>query len=155
MYRLMQYPPIVTLFSIIAMFLINALTSSLIPLLSVEPVILKSIAIGLFIVSSMLLGSSGWAFKKAHTTVNPLTPEKTSTLVKSGIYAYSRNPMYLGFIGFLMITACLLSNVFTLLLLPLYIITINKRFIEPEEKALSHIFGQQFIDYKNQVRRWI
>jgi len=151
MQRLVQYPPIVTLCFIAGMLLISVLT----PSLDADPVILRSAAVVLFVMSSLLLVSGGWAFKKAQTTVNPTTPEKTSRLVKSGIYAYSRNPMYLGFLGFLIIVACLLNNAFTLVLLPLYIFTVNKRFIEPEEVALGNIFGQQFNDYKSQVRRWI
>ena len=36
------------------------------------------------------------AFRRAKTTVNPLTPEATTTMITLGIYRFTRNPMYLG-----------------------------------------------------------
>ena len=106
-------------------------------------------------VSVLIILSSGWRFKKAKTTVDPTTPEKTTRLVTSGIYRYSRNPMYLGLLGFLIAEVLLLGNLLGLALLPLYMMTMNKRFIEPEEKALESLFEQAFIDYKQKVRRWL
>jgi len=103
----------------------------------------------------LVIASAGWAFKKANTTLDPTTPEETSSLVITGIYRYSRNPMYLGMVGLLIAEVCLLGNPLCLVIIPLYIYSITKRFIEPEEKALKSIFGEQFNHYKKQVRMWL
>jgi len=96
-----------------------------------------------------------YAFFKAKTTVNPLQPEKANTLVISGLYQFSRNPMYLGMLLILIGWAIYLSNPLNLLLLCMFVLTINTLQIIPEEKVLEIRFGQQYSDYKNRVRRWI
>ncbi|MGJ8581990.1 MAG: methyltransferase family protein [Psychromonas sp.] len=151
MLRILQYPPVVTLLFMVMIFFIHCLSLAL----SVQLPILHWIALFIVIASFCVILSGGWAFKKAQTTVNPTTPEKTTTLVISGIYRYSRNPMYLGLAGFLFAEACLLGNVLCLAVLPFYIYIINKRFIEPEERALMAIFGDPFNTYKKQVRAWL
>jgi protein-S-isoprenylcysteine O-methyltransferase Ste14 len=95
------------------------------------------------------------AFRKAQTTVNPMKPDSTSSLVMGGVYAVSRNPMYLG--GLLILTgwAVLLSNGFAFLCLPAYILYMNRFQIAPDEKALTSLFGQNFVAYKSRVRRWL
>jgi protein-S-isoprenylcysteine O-methyltransferase Ste14 len=95
------------------------------------------------------------AFRRHKTTVNPFTPERTSSLVASGIYRYTRNPMYLGFLLLLVGWAVLLSNVVALVLLPAFILYMNRFQIQPEERALEQHFGSEFQAYKQQVRRWV
>lgn len=95
------------------------------------------------------------AFRRAKTTVNPLTPEATTAMVTSGIYRFTRNPMYLGFLIALAGWAMYLSNVLAFALLPLFVWYINRFQILPEERALSTRFPQAFAAYKASVRRWI
>jgi len=55
----------------------------------------------ILILGVLVIAIGGYTFRKVNTTVNPMTPELTSHLVKEGIYSTSRNPMYLGFfLGF-------------------------------------------------------
>ena len=96
-----------------------------------------------------------FAFKRARTTLNPLKPESSSSLVVSGIYARSRNPMYLGLVLVLMGWGIFLSNVAAFLLLPAVILYLNRFQIEPEERALANLFGQSFAAYKARSRRWL
>jgi len=95
------------------------------------------------------------SFRRAGTTVNPLHPEKASSLVISGVYKVTRNPMYLGLLLVLVAWGIFLSNVLALILLPVFVLYMNYFQIRPEEIALTSVFGQQFVAYKSRVRRWL
>ena len=94
-------------------------------------------------------------FRRMKTTVNPLTPEATTTIVTSGIYRLTRNPMYLGFLLILTGWAIDLSSVLALAFLPLFVWYMNRFQILPEERALSSKFSEAFTLYKRSVRRWV
>lgn len=95
------------------------------------------------------------SFRRARTTINPTRPMAASSLVSTGIYRYTRNPMYLGLLIELLAWAVFLSNVLALLLVPLFVLYINRFQIAPEERALAAIFGAEFAAYKGRVRRWL
>lgn len=94
-------------------------------------------------------------FFRAKTTPNPMKPSNTSHLVTSGLYRYSRNPMYLGLLVMLIGWALYLGSLSPLLILPLFVWLLNKQQIEPEETILLDKFGQEYRDYQQRVRRWI
>ncbi|NNC69291.1 MAG: isoprenylcysteine carboxylmethyltransferase family protein [Flavobacteriaceae bacterium] len=96
-----------------------------------------------------------YSFRKAQTTVDPLSPEKATSLVKSGIYKYSRNPMYLALLFVLLAFLVRLGNLYNLIVIVLYIVFITEFQIKPEEKALTSLFGKHYLKYKMEVRRWI
>ena len=98
---------------------------------------------------------SVFAFLRARTTVTPLKPEKASTLVVSGLYRVSRNPMYLGMLILLIGWTLWLGNPASLLLLPVFVIYVTVFQIKPEEAALSEKFGSDFDAYRRRVRRWL
>lgn len=102
---------------------------------------------------TIVLGAA--SFKRAKTTFNPMKPDSASSLVISGVYRRSRNPMYLGFLLVLAGWAIFLSNVLAFLLLPFFIFYMIRFQIMPEEKALTSRFGQEFVAYKSRVRRWL
>ncbi|SFD60024.1 methyltransferase family protein [Pseudoalteromonas denitrificans] len=95
------------------------------------------------------------SFKLAKTTVNPLKPEAASSLVSSGIYKVSRNPMYLGFVLFLIAWAVYLASFIAGLGIIVFIIYMNQFQIIPEEKALKILFSSEFEVYQLKVRRWL
>jgi len=95
------------------------------------------------------------SFRRARTTVNPMKPELSSSLVTSGIYKLTRNPMYLGFLLVLLGWAVFLSSVLAFLFLPAFILYMNRFQIDPEERALATLFGQEFTAYKARARRWL
>jgi len=95
------------------------------------------------------------AFRRAKTTVDPRLPQQSSSLVLVGIYRYSRNPMYLGFLLLLAAFACYLQSLLALALLPLFVLYLNQFQIKPEERFLQQKFGQDFQVYMKQVRRWL
>jgi protein-S-isoprenylcysteine O-methyltransferase Ste14 len=95
------------------------------------------------------------SFRKANTTVNPLTPEAISSLVVSGIFKRTRNPMYLALLLALTGWGLYLANIFSLLVTVGFVLYMNHFQIQPEERHLEEIFGIEFNDYKKQVRKWI
>jgi len=95
------------------------------------------------------------AFISAKTTVNPLMPELTTSIVTRGIYKLSRNPMYVGFFMILVAWAVFLGNILSTVLLPLFVVYMNQFQITPEENALLAKFGDEYARYLKSVRRWI
>lgn len=95
------------------------------------------------------------AFRRARTTMDPKHPASTSSLISSGIYRHSRNPMYLGVLLVLAGWAIYLGNVLSMPGLIVFIAYITRFQIIPEERLLSQKFGVAFDSYKNKVRRWL
>jgi protein-S-isoprenylcysteine O-methyltransferase Ste14 len=105
-------------------------------------------------VSFLLLGiitliTAVLSFKRQSTTVNPLQPEKASSLVISGIFKYSRNPMYLGMLLILLSMTIKFNFIGGILMI------FTKFQIIPEEIVLERLFGDEFTRYKKKTRRWI
>jgi protein-S-isoprenylcysteine O-methyltransferase Ste14 len=114
------------------------------------------LAVFIAVVGALICSLGVASFRRANTTVNPITPDKASALVVDGIYRFSRNPMYLGFLFLLVAWAIFLANWPALMLAPpVFVIYMNKFQIVPEEKTLSALFGDDFESYKCLVRRWI
>jgi protein-S-isoprenylcysteine O-methyltransferase Ste14 len=108
------------------------------------------------IVCGVLICLSGFVeFRRARTTVDPTKPEAASTLVSSGIYRFTRNPMYIGFALALMGWAVFLENPVTLTVVVAFVAYIDRFQIRPEERALEARFGEQFSSYVRKVRRWL
>ncbi len=95
------------------------------------------------------------SFRRAHTTVNPTTPEAASSLVVSGIYRVTRNPMYVGLSLVLIAWAVFLSSAWALLGPVAFVLYITRIQIAPEERALSKLFGTEYASYTARVRRWL
>src|SRR6478672_2798282 len=94
--------------------------------------------------TGFVTGMSGVVtFRRARTTVHPMT-HHASSLVTSGVYTISRNPMYLGGLIMLLGWGILLSNAPALVCLPVYVLYINRFQIEPEERALTLLFGPAY-----------
>lgn len=95
------------------------------------------------------------SFRRAKTTVNPLKPETASSLVSSGIYRISRNPMYVGFALFLVAWTIYLASPWSMVGVLGYVLYMNRFQIAPEERAMTALFGERFVSYKSKVRRWL
>lgn len=109
----------------------------------------------LAVAGGVVAGLGVVSFRRAQTTVNPLTPQAASSLVTTGIYRVSRNPMYLGMLLLLAAFAVFLANAAALIILPVFILYMNRFQITPEERALSSMFGPDFTAYTERVRRWM
>ena len=94
-------------------------------------------------------------FRKAHTTVNPLQPEQVASMVTSGVFRHTRNPMYLGMLCLLAAWGVWLGRAVPLIVLPVFVLYMNRFQIRPEERALARRFGTRFDEYARRVRPWI
>ena len=142
-------PPIIALVCIV----INYLSTYLI-----NPIKFPNIEIigGLILFSGVATSMlATLLFKKDKTTVNPMNPEETTTLVTTGIFSITRNPMYLG--SFLSISSTVLffGSWFGIIILMFFVWYITKFQIIPEEEAMEKLFGNKYDEYRQNVRRWI
>ena len=113
------------------------------------------VAFALWMAGATLIGAGIVAFILAKTTANPLTPELSASIVTTGVYGLSRNPMYAGFLLMLAAWVVFLGNIFPALLLPLFVLYMNRFQIIPEEKVLQNKFGEEYVRYLKSVRRWM
>ena len=110
----------------------------------------------IFLAMGFLSGLMGIvSFRTTGTTVDPTNPQKATSLVTSGVYQYSRNPMYLGMAFILMGGAIRIGNPVCLLSIVLFVWYMTSYQIKPEEEALTKVFGQEYEEYTKRVRRWI
>ena len=96
-----------------------------------------------------------WSFRRAKTTVDPRHPEQTRQLVTDGIYRFSRNPMYLALLLFVLAWSLLLANALALLGVPLCFFYLDRLPIRHEEQHLQRKFGASYRAYQQRTRRWI
>ena len=94
-------------------------------------------------------------FAKFKTTITPLKPSNSTALVTEGMYRYSRNPMYLGLLLITIASTIWFGTWLGIIINIVFIFLINFLQIIPEEEALLVIFGEEFEEYKTNVRRWI
>jgi len=149
--NIIKLPVVLVALIMLAMFILGSMSPGYTFALH-NAVILSSVmfTFGIFVI---VIG--GYSFKKVNTTVNPVTPELSTQLVTTGIYKISRNPMYIGFLIWLIACVIFVGSLINLLLLPIFIFLANRLYIFPEEKALEKLFKDQYTEYKNSVRRWL
>ncbi|VEB23314.1 methyltransferase family protein [Avibacterium volantium] len=107
------------------------------------------------LLASLITICSLWQFHQAKTTISPLSVEKTSQLITTGIYAFSRNPMYLSLWLILLSWFLWLGNGLAISGLIFFVLIMNQFQIKQEEQVLSRLFGKAYQQYCQQVRRWI
>lgn len=144
-------PPLVSLIAALIMWGLNQLVPAARIALPGGAVLAAVLA-----AAGLLVAAAGaLAFRRVGTTLNPHTPDESSVLVVRGIYRHTRNPMYLGGVLVLLGWAVYLGNLLTLLVLPAFILYMNRYQIEPEERALEARFGAEYVRYRQSVRRWL
>ena len=116
----------------------------------------QSLLAGAFIVVGLAIDLiSIGAFRKAKTTVTPLAPEKATSLVVTGVYRHTRNPMYLGLLLILSGIAIWLGSPVNGAILIAFVGYITAFQIAPEEARLTELFGSDYERYRARVRRWL
>jgi protein-S-isoprenylcysteine O-methyltransferase Ste14 len=104
----------------------------------------------------LALGASGLAgFLRAGTTFDPHHIEDASALVVTGVYRFTRNPMYLGMVTLSVAWALALGTVVGLVGPVLLVAALARLQIRPEERALAARFGDDYERYRRSVRRWL
>lgn len=92
-------------------------------------------------------------FSRAETGIVPF--DEATTLVTGGLYQYTRNPMYLGMFMILIGAALMMGSISPLLPVWLFMLVIRYNFVAGEERFLEAAFGQDYLDFKIKVRRWL
>ena len=144
-------PPVVAALVAAAMWLVAAAT----PGLGWHFPTAAALAIALAIVGAAVAAAGVWSFHRHRTTVHPLHPEKATAIVTTGVYRWSRNPMYLGMALALLGWAAWLAHPLALLGVPAFMAAIQRLQIVPEERALAAKFGTAYAAYCRHVRRWL
>jgi protein-S-isoprenylcysteine O-methyltransferase Ste14 len=144
-------PPIVAAIFALAMWATGIYT----PRIETNDLARSIVASMLLLVGASFSIAGVISFKKAKTTINPLKPETASSLVSSGIYRVSRNPMYVGVAVLLVAWAVYLASPFALLGVIGFVLYVDRFQIQPEERSLALLFGEEFANYRSQVRRWL
>lgn len=147
-----RIPPLVLVVIIgLTMFAI----SSLLPTMEVNRSYSFFLSMLLFSIGIFFVIAGVLEFKRKQTTVDPREPEKASTLVVSGVYRLSRNPMYVGFALFLVALVAYLRSPVLSVGVIFFVMYMNRFQIEPEERVMATIFGEAYVRYKAIVRRWL
>ncbi|HAN69609.1 MAG TPA: protein-S-isoprenylcysteine methyltransferase [Halieaceae bacterium] len=143
------YPPMWLVFGVCAIFACNEFYPG--PRFTSH----GSQAIGgvLLLAGLALLVVAGGLFKRAGTDLIPF--RTVSALVTTGVYRFSRNPMYLGMAAILLGVAVTVGATTALLVPPLFMVIVEWRYIRPEEGLLRNLFPEEYPAYCARVRRWI
>ena len=144
-------PPVVTLLIGSAMWGVTWVA----PSLEVQAFPRITVAVVIALVGLSFAFAGIVSIRRAKTTVNPKKLFDATSLVRSGIYRVTRNPMYVGLLFVLVAWAVFLSCVWALLGPPAFVLYMNRFQISPEERALAAIFGSEYSSYKKRVRRWL
>jgi protein-S-isoprenylcysteine O-methyltransferase Ste14 len=142
-------PPILALLFIIVAFLLGRFVQ----LPVVVPLVVRYIGFAVLVIGFLCGLSAAIAFRRARTTLDPYHP--VSSIVTSGIYGFSRNPIYLSFL--LMVVGIPLNagTYWGIILAPIFILLCNQLIIQHEETYLESKFGETYTGYKSRVRRWL
>jgi protein-S-isoprenylcysteine O-methyltransferase Ste14 len=120
------------------------------------PMPARLVVAGLLLAAGLAVALGGVvSFRRARTTVNPLKPEMTAALVATGVYSFTRNPMYVGMVAILLAWVAFLASPWALLGPAAFAAYITRFQIVPEERVLAQLFGESFAAYTRRVRRWI
>ncbi|UCH66733.1 MAG: isoprenylcysteine carboxylmethyltransferase family protein [Ignavibacterium sp.] len=142
-------PPQFFYFSITLMILLHFLF----PIKTLLNFPVTSIGIVLFVSGAMMAIKEKKRFARVKTNIK--TFDKPDKLLTDGLYKYSRNPMYLGFVIALMGVWLLLGSLSPLLMVLIFIFITNTGYISFEEKMMGDTFGELYFAYKNKTRKWI
>ena len=113
-------------------------------------------AVAIFLCLAGLFGAPAFrAFGRAKTTIDPVHIDRASAVVTTGVYRFTRNPMYVALTCLLVSWAAYLAAPWSLIGPPIFVLFITRFQIVPEERAMTAKFGAIYTDYKQRVRRWI
>lgn len=148
----LKVPPLLV-FVIIAILM--WLTSAITPVLYLASTFQYILVSALLFVGIFFAIAGVVSFRYANTTVNPTQPNNASSLVTTGIYRRTRNPMYVGIAFVLLAWSCILLSPFSVVGVPMFIWYMNKYQIKAEEAALIKIFGDEYTHFKSNTKRWL
>ena len=143
------YPPLMVLAGILAQWLIG-FVAPVRPLLSET---FQYVGIGLMLFGFLTIIFMARSFRKSATTIIP--DGQPSTLMETGLFAYSRNPIYVAMAILLTGSGLATGQIWALVIVPIFILLVQQMWIVKEEENLEAEFGQIYRNYKMRVRRWL
>ncbi len=143
------HPPVLLVIHIFAAFLLNWF----LPLPLRFPPVLVWVGYALAAIAIGVAASAAVEFRRARTTLDP--HGSVSTMVDSGPYGFSRNPIYLGFVGLLISFSFIFGHYWGLILAPLLMMLLYRLVIQHEEAYLQKRFAAMYTEYLSRVRRWL
>ncbi|EJG1631936.1 isoprenylcysteine carboxylmethyltransferase family protein [Vibrio parahaemolyticus] len=148
----LKVPPVaVFLLVILLMYGLKVLT----PSMNIRVPFVEFVVSALTFLSGYMGIAGVYEFRKVKTTVNPVKPDAASSVVRTGVFAFSRNPMYMALLLLIIAVGLWWQHLSVVLCGVLFVSYMNRFQIKPEEHVLERLFGDEYLDYKNQVRRWI
>lgn len=142
------HPPVVAMFYIIVAIMLGVF----IPLVDLSTMI-RNIGFG-FVVVGFLFGLAAFIeFRKAKTTILP--HGSVSNIISSGIFRFTRNPIYLGFLFMVIGFPLNYGSIWGIIAAPFFVTTMNRLVIEKEEAYLEKKFKEEYTNFKSRVRRWL
>lgn len=148
----LKVPPVVLF---LLMVLLMYWLKGAMPEMKITVPFVKFVTAGLIVIAGFIGIAGVCEFRKAKTTVNPVKPETASQVVDTGVFAYTRNPMYVALLLVIIAIGLWWQHLSVILCGVLFVVYMNRFQIKPEERVLERLFGEDYLDYKNQVRRWI
>ena len=143
------YPPLMVLAGIITQLLIGY-TAPVEPLLSAT---WQYMGIALMVLGFITILLAARSFRKHETTIIP--DGQPSKLMEGGLFAYSRNPIYVAMAVLLIGSGLAIGHIWALIVVPLFVLLVQQIWIVKEEENLETEFGQIYRNYKMRVRRWL
>lgn len=111
------------------------------------------VGVSLIVLGILVVIGPATAFRRAATTIKPF--HDSSALVVSGLYRYTRNPMYVGMVIVLIGVAVLLGDLSPFIMPFVFVPVLTVRVIRHEEQMLEECFGDDYREFMKTVRRWI
>lgn len=142
-------PPVYLLLTLIAMVALHWF----VPIVSLVPAPYRYGGIALIVAGFAVSAPAAGLFRKLGTPLKPF--EESTVVVTSGMFRFTRNPMYLGMVVGLLGIAILLGSLAAFLPVPMFVAIIHFQFIVHEERFMEELFGAEYLAYKRKVRRWI
>ncbi len=143
------YPPVYFLGAAIVMIALHRWA----PVRQIIPPPFRYVGVGLMLAGFLMDVGLALRFRRAGTTIKPF--QESSALIVDGPYRYTRNPIYLGMVCGLTGFAVLAGSLTPFLVVPVFAMLIDRRFIRGEEAVLARKFGSEYDAYRARVRRWI
>ncbi len=144
-------PPVIFAIVLVAGLLVNKIFPFAV--MSDPGTLLKSVGNVLFVLAGLIMVPTTMLMASKKTALRP--DRKTTTIISSGFFKYSRNPLYLALLLIFFGTALYVNSVWLLLCLPVLLIALERGAIIREEEYLERSFGEEYLEYKQKVRRWI
>lgn len=144
-----MYPLVYLLLALVSSYALNRY----VPVRMVVPEMIRYLGAIPVLAAIWIVLKAGRLFQTKETTVMPYKP--SSALVTDGFYEHSRNPMYLAMLLLLVGVAWLLGSITAFLPVPFMYLVLRYSIITMEEGMLEEAFGDEYLDYKRKVRRWL